>query len=127
MKRSFFILLALGAVYYSCTKMAPEEAGPEEPINCTPQFPDQNVTYHNYVKNIIARNCTVTCHKGGNTLGPGNFTTYAGVRAYTQSSFFFRVITDQADMPQGKAPLPKSTRDSLNIWLKNCSPEGQAN
>jgi hypothetical protein len=26
-------------------------------------------------------------------------------------------------MPQGHAPLPKSTRDSLNIWISNCSPE----
>ncbi len=124
MKRLFFILLAFGAFYYSCSKMAPEEAGPEQPISCTPQFPDQNVTYENYVKNIVARHCTITCHKGGNTLGPGNFTTYAGLLAYTQTSFFFRVVTDQADMPQGKPRLPKSTRDSLNIWLKNCTPEG---
>ena len=124
MKRYLLILVAMSAFYYSCTKMAPENAAQPGPINCNPQFPDQNVTYHNYVKNIIARNCTITCHKGGNTLGPGNFTTYAGIRTYTETSFFFRVITDQADMPQGKAPLPKSTRDSLNVWLKNCSPEG---
>jgi len=89
--------------------------------DCTPQFPDKNITYDNYVKNIIAHYC-INCHQGGNAPGPGNFTTYAGVLPYT-AFFNVRVIQDRADMPQGRAPLPKSTRDSLNIWISNCAPE----
>jgi hypothetical protein len=123
MKRYLKLFAVLLIFYYGCSKMAPENAAELPPLNCNPAFPEMNVTYANYVKNIISTHCTVTCHKGGNTLGPGNFTTYAGVRPYTDR-FFFRVISDQADMPQGKAPLPKSTRDSLNVWINNCSPEG---
>jgi hypothetical protein len=104
--------------------MAPEFAQGGSGQDCTPQFPEMDVTYNNYVRNVIARHCTETCHKGGNTLGPGNFTTYEGVKPYAGDVFYYRVIQDQADMPQGKAPLPKSTRDSLNIWVKNCAPKG---
>lgn len=108
---------------WGCSKTAPEEpSGNPPPTNCTPQFPDKQVTYNGYVKNIIAQNCTNTCHKGGNTEGPGNFTTYAGVKPYADK-FLLRVIPDNADMPQGRAPLPKAIRDSLNVWVRNCALE----
>jgi mono/diheme cytochrome c family protein len=73
------------------------------------------------VKNILSRNCII-CHQGGNSPGLGNSTTYNGVKPHLDF-FYVRVIQDRADMPQGNAPLPKSTRDSLNIWISNCSPE----
>ncbi|UKJ07609.1 hypothetical protein [Solitalea lacus] len=107
----------------ACTRMAPEVEPPTDNTDCVPQFPDQKVTYQNYVKNIVALHCTRTCHKGGNSLGTGNFTTYAGLKHFATDRFYFRVIQNNADMPQGKAPLPKSIRDSLNVWLKNCAPE----
>jgi hypothetical protein len=89
--------------------------------NCTPQFPGMNITYDNYVKDILSRQC-ISCHQGGNSPGLGNFTTYNGVKLHVDF-FSLRVIPDNADMPQGNAPLPKSTRDSLYIWINNCSPE----
>lgn len=108
-----------------CTKMAPEfDLDDSEQGDCTPQFPDMDVTYNNYVRNVVTRYCTESCHKGGNTLGPGNFTTYEGIKPHVGDVFYFRVIQDQADMPQGNAPLPKSMRDSLNVWVKNCGPKG---
>lgn len=123
MKLKSKILAALMAMLlFACINMAPETLD-ENPgqAGCTPQFPNMKVTYNNYVKNIIARYC-ITCHQGGNSPGPGNFTTYNGVWLYADF-FAVRVIQDRADMPQGNAPLPKSVRDSLNIWINNCSPE----
>jgi hypothetical protein len=123
-KRGFFSIIVLTITILSCTRMAPETITDDgQNNNCTPQFPDKQVTYNNYVKNIITTHCTVTCHRGGNTLGTGNFTTYSGILPHTGSIFYFRVIQDNADMPQGMAPLPKAIRDSLNIWIANCSPE----
>jgi hypothetical protein len=87
---------------------------------CVPQFPDDHVTYDNYVKNILSTYC-IDCHNGRG-ISPGDFRTYNGVRQYTDE-FQFRVIQDRADMPQGNAPLPKSIRDSLAVWIGNCAPE----
>lgn len=119
MRKGIIILILVAGVifiYWGCTKTAVKP-----PANgCTPAFPHSNVTYNNYVSNIISAHCA-TCHNGGG-IGPGNFTTYSGVLPYV-SQFSYRVISDNADMPQGNAPLPKSTRDSLNIWVQNCTPE----
>ena len=117
-------ILVIGMILllFGCTNMAPEmlDENPGQP-NCEPQFPTMNVTWDNYVKKVITRHCII-CHQGGNSPGLGNFTTYNGVRQHTDF-FYVRVIQDRADMPQGNAPLPKSTRDSLNIWISNCAPE----
>ena len=120
--KSKLIVSLIGLLLFGCINMAPEklDENPEQP-GCSPQFPDMNVTYNNYVKKIITRYC-ITCHQGGNSPGPGNFSTYNGVRIYADF-FAVRVIQDRADMPQGNAPLPKQVRDSLNIWINNCSPE----
>lgn len=105
-----------------CTNMAPEKPADNQGSNdCSPQFPDIRVTYNNYVKKVVTQHCIV-CHSGGNSPGPGNFGTYSGIRPYVDF-FSSRVIPDQADMPQGNAPLPKSVRDSLNVWIRNCAPE----
>lgn len=117
---AFSFIISMGTVFYlSCTRIAPE-APDTTNGNCTPKFPGQEVTYNNYVKHILATYCTPTCHNGGST-GPGDFRTYKGVLPYT-SQFYYRVIQDKADMPQGNAPLPQTIRDSLNIWLQNCTP-----
>ena len=116
------LLITVIILIYGCTRMAPETTIENQGVpGCTPQFPNMKVTYNNYVNKVITRYCII-CHQGGNSPGPGNFTTYNGVRLYTDF-FAVRVIQDRADMPQGNAPLPKSTRDSLNIWINNCSPE----
>jgi len=123
MKINYKILIAgIAILICGCTNMAPEllDENPSDP-NCTPQFPEMNITYDNYVKNIVSRYC-ITCHQGGNSPGLGNFSTYNGLKPHV-GSFFVRVIQDRADMPQGNAPLPKRIRDSLNIWINNCSPE----
>lgn len=119
---SKMLIAGITILLCECTNMAPETLDENQgQPGCTPLFPDKNVTYDNYVKNVVSRYCS-TCHLGGNSQGPGNFTTYNGILPYT-AFFELRVIQDRADMPQGNAPLPKSVRDSLNIWINNCSPE----
>lgn len=108
----------LVACEHTPPEMEPEQPGAQD---CTPQFPGMNITHDNYVKKIISTHCT-SCHAGGNTQGPGNFTSYNGVKEHL-GHFQVRVIQDRADMPQGNTPLPKSTRDSLNMWISNCAPE----
>ncbi|POY36934.1 hypothetical protein C3K47_07675 [Solitalea longa] len=124
MLKGIIMTLVATTVLMSCTRMAPETE-PEDngPSDCSPVFPDKQVTYNGYVKHIIAAHCTQSCHRGGNTLGTGNFTSYEGLKPFANDNFYIRVVQDNADMPQGMAPLPKSTRDSLNVWLKNCIPE----
>lgn len=118
----FFLAAFIGGL--SCTRMAPELLSEEEGLSdCTPKHPDQHITYDNYVKGILAANCTESCHRGGNTPGPGDFTSYRGLLPFTGKIFYYRVIQDHADMPQDKAPLPASVRDSLNTWMENCSPQ----
>lgn len=109
-------------MFWACTNMAPELAT-DDPVSgdCVPEFPDMNITYENYVKGVLTRNC-ITCHYPGNSPGPGDFTTYEGIQVYVGNAFFYRVISDQADMPQNNAPLPQTTRDSLNVWISNCAP-----
>lgn len=121
-KLNKLLMAGLFLLMVGCDNMAPETVE-ETPgtQNCTPQYPGMNITWDNYVKKVITQNC-VTCHQGGNSPGPGNFSTYAGVKVHLDH-FYVRVIQDRADMPQGNAPLPKTTRDSLNMWIGNCAPE----
>lgn len=106
-----------------CIKMAPATDEYQPSDNCIPAFPDQHITYDNYVRGILAQHCTVTCHRGGNTPGTGDFTSYEGISLHTGDIFYYRVIQDNADMPEGNAPLPKAVRDSLYTWVRNCAPE----
>lgn len=122
MKKKLILFLIAGAALISgCENQATET--PDDPGgDCTPQFPDMNVTYNNYVKGILDKYC-ISCHHAGNSAGPGDFGSYNGAKAYTTGNVFFaRVIQDGADMPQGNAPLPKAVRDSLDVWIKNCAP-----
>lgn len=124
MREIFLLLIASVMIMLAgCTNMAPE-VDEEDPGtgDCTPLFPEMDVTYTNYVKGVVDKYC-IQCHRGGNSPAPGNFTNYAGVKAYANDVFYVRVIQDNADMPRGMAPLPKATRDSLNVWIRNCAPE----
>jgi hypothetical protein len=124
MSRLIFLVVVAVIFYPGCIKTAPEKPGDDQETgNCTPLFPDKHVSYENYVKGIVAQYCTVSCHRGGNTPGTGDFTTYEGLKPHTGGIFYYRVIQDNADMPQNNAPLPKNIRDSLNIWIKNCATE----
>lgn len=119
--RKLILITALGVLFFGCEKMAAPAATNGTGSGCMPEFPDSTVTYDNYVKKVITTYCTGSCHTG-DASAPGDFRTYNGIRPYI-SEFYFRVIQDRADMPQGNAPLPKAIRDSLNIWINNCAPE----
>lgn len=115
------MIVVASGIYLGCTREAPESPSGNNNDSCTPKFPDKNVTYHNYVQGILNTYCSISgCHTR-NGIAPGDFSTYQGVVPY-KNLFYFRVIQDRADMPQGNAPLPKAIRDSLNIWIENCAP-----
>jgi len=127
MKRNQVLFIVLAFIAAACSSSSTDEivdgGNNNNPpsTECTPLYPDKDVTYNNYVKKVLDTHC-VECHYAGNSPGPGNFTSYSGVLPYAEY-FYARVIPDNADMPKGRSPLPKSTRDSLNIWLKNCAPQ----
>lgn len=118
MKKLCLVLFIFGGiVYLQCTRTAIE---PEKTVNCTPEFPDKKVTYKDYVNAVLKSYCT-SCHNGRG-VAPGDFSTYEGVLPYV-NAFPIRVLQDNADMPQGNAPLPQKIRDSLAVWIGNCVPE----
>ena len=118
---AFVVVIFCQLLWVCCTKMAKESPNAGASGMCSAAFPEKQVTYNGYVKQIISSYCTNSCHNG-DALAPGDFRTYQGILPYVQQ-FYFRVIQDRADMPQGDAPLPRSMRDSLNIWIENCAPE----
>ena len=124
MKRTKLLLIGIVLFLFGCSDSASEidselDGGPN--TECIPEFPGMDVTYANYVAGVLNKYC-IECHHTGNSQGPGDFTTYSGVLPYAEK-FLARVIPDNADMPQGSAPLPKAVRDSLNVWVKNCAPQ----
>lgn len=119
--RVFLLMLLAFLGYMSCAKTSTEpDNNNDNGSECTPNFPEQEVTYNGYVKNILNTYC-ISCH-GGAGPGPGDFRTYQGVLAHT-AAFKIRVLPDNADMPMGNAPLPQHIRDSLAVWIGNCTPE----
>jgi len=125
MKKSKLLVIGIVLFLAGCSDSASEigsEVDDDNPTTeCTPEFPDMDVSYTNYVAGVLNKYC-IECHHTGNSQGPGDFTTYSGVLPYAEK-FLVRVIPDNADMPQGNAPLPKAIRDSLNVWVRNCAPQ----
>ncbi len=125
MKKATFAYITCIIILLGCEEnMAPEtdmEQDGQEQTDCTPKYPEMDITYNNFVKGVVTQYC-IRCHYEGNSPGPGNFASYSGIKSYVDF-FEARVISNQADMPKGNAPLPKSIRDSLNFWIQNCAPE----
>ena len=121
-KSKLLLMFGLMLFFAACSNMASEFEADNNPGNdCTPEFPGMDVTYNNYVAGVLNKYC-IECHHTGNSQGPGDFSNYSGVLPYVDM-FYFRVIPDNADMPQNNPPLPKAIRDSLNIWIRNCAPQ----
>lgn len=81
-----------------------------------------NVTWSGTIKPIVDATCaTPGCHVAGGT-GPGDFTTYAGVKAKVDDgSFRNQVLVSQAMPPTG--PLNDCSLQQINVWLNADAPE----
>jgi len=116
MKRTHIALLlaslSLGGCYYDVE----EELYPGSFCDVA------NVTWSGTIKPIVDLTCaTPGCHVAGGT-GPGNFTTYAGVKAKVDDgSFRSQVLVSQAMPPTG--PLGSCSLQQIDIWLNAGAPE----
>jgi len=94
-------------------------------------------TYNDNVKEIIDLTCAYTgCHvNGGN--GPGNYSTFEGLRPFTDNGSFAIRVIDEADnttrgMPPNMSSYPESRQDDLSAeqmeiimcWIAAGYPEG---
>ncbi len=94
-------------------------------------------TYDTTVKTIIDNSCAYSgCHDGNTGIGPGDYTTYAGLQTIINNGKFkTRVVDDRADatigMPPDASVYPVSMKDDLteselNIiecWISDGYPE----
>lgn len=81
------------------------------------------VTYNNYVKNVIDNNC-VACHATVPVFGaPMSLTTYADVKdAILNRGLLNRISRAQGEsgmMPLGGTRLPQATIDKIRDWAEN--------
>ena len=89
-----------------------------------------SVTYTNYVKDVLATNCTVSgCHDNGAPAG-FDYTTYAGIKAKADNGTFKTrvIIVGTRDMPPDTVTtspnhLDDCTLAKLKKWLDSGAPE----
>lgn len=69
---------------------------------------------------IIQVNCAITgCHDG--TSAPGNFTTYAGIKAKVDDGKLRSRVLTIKDMPP-VGPLPDSSLQKIECWINDGAP-----
>lgn len=77
-----------------------------------------NVTYSKDILLIINTSCaTAGCHVTGGS-GPGNFTTYAGVKAKVDNGSFANRVLVQKNMPPS-GPLSDCNIAKIQKWIND--------
>ena len=89
----------------------------------------EEITYTNYVKNIVQLNC-LSCHVpgyngDGTPAGNRNFTTYSGVKQAVDEGHFKAHVIDgiAPTMPYGLPELSQEIKDTLTIWINQGAKE----
>lgn len=120
MKRVLFIGLTLSACVYNKQEKLPVPKT-QNPVNDTTVL--TTITYTNFVKKVMDDNCVV-CHAATGLGVNPFFTTYNEVKAQGLNGRIKARVIDEIPtrMPIG-ASLPKSTKDSIQIWINNGFPE----
>jgi hypothetical protein len=80
----------------------------------------EGLTYTTHMKAIIDEYC-ISCHSGSGP-GPGNYTTYEGIKPYLHNNEVLNTVVIDKSMPQGVV-MPQAKIDSINCWLQNGHPK----
>lgn len=119
------LVLACGALFFTaqgCNKKKPAD---EHPAVCDTIAP----TYDADVKEIVDATC-VGCH--GQGTAPGDYSTYAGMKAHLDSGTFKDRVVTERDNDSKRMPPPYSTGpteltddqfDIMQCWLLDGYPE----
>ena len=79
------------------------------------------VTWATTVQPLVATNCaTPGCHVPGGT-GPGDFTSYNGVKNTVDNGTFATRVLDLQDMPPS-TPLSNCELQQIDLWIKDGAP-----
>jgi hypothetical protein len=79
------------------------------------------VTYTSTIAPLVQANCAVPgCHVPGGT-GPGDFTSYIGVKAKVDNGSFRAVTIVNKSMPPS-GPLSNCEQQQLSTWLDTGAP-----
>ena len=120
--RTYLLLFSLLTVaFFACTnkEAAKPDTGPIGDDCSAKQIPAS------YVYGIVQRSC-VGCHSGATAPLGADFNTLDKLKSFitsNEATFRLRVTGPQADMPQGRGPLPQAVRDSISCWISNGMPE----
>jgi hypothetical protein len=89
---------------------------------CPTVCASQDITYTNYIKNLVDNSCAfVGCHDGNTAGTPGNYGTYQALEGIIASGKFKSRVLDVKDMPKGFL-LSSGQLDSIKCWLCNGHP-----
>jgi hypothetical protein len=112
--------------FLACTK----EVGYPEPKKQNPTSTNScdssNVTYTNFVANVMSTNCTLSgCHNSGSSNG--DLTSYALLKLKIDDGSFYNRVLVQKDMPpgysSGSISLDDCSLGKLKKWINNGAPQ----
>jgi hypothetical protein len=123
---AFLTTLIILLCFLGCTKEIgyPEskKQNPTSTITCD----SSNVTYTNFVANVMSTNCTLSgCHNSGSSNG--DLTSYALLKLKIDDGSFYNRVLVQKDMPpgysSGSISLDDCSLGKLKKWINNGAPQ----
>jgi mono/diheme cytochrome c family protein len=110
------LALALLLTAFACDKPGNTPSGPDCQLAGAGNF-----TYTQHLKPVFDRYCT-GCHDGAAGIGPGDFTTYEGLKPRLDDGEVLEFVVIDKTMPQ-TGSMPQAARDSVNCWIRNGYPK----
>jgi mono/diheme cytochrome c family protein len=114
----FIIILIL--VTASCSKEG--EYISDRQVFADPGVTEQNVTYQNYVKPLLTKNCA-TCHGVGGSAEPWWLNTNSYDNAVNNANQIATTIISGTMPPPPKFPFCQADRDLMAAWISKGMPE----
>lgn len=89
---------------------------------CPTDCSTKNITYNNYIKNLVDTNCASSgCHDGTNAPG-AKLDNYAAVQSIVANGSFTQEVLVSREMPKG-FELRQGQLDSIKCWICNGNPQ----